>query len=238
MTSLLRVSVVAPEHSAWGRTELKLLVDDRDPVEPVFSEGPREDPDVLLGPTSPLLPGDEPREVMIAEADCTWGCCGAVFVRVRREGGEVVWDGWRNPDDNGLSLPEVRFDLAQYEAELARADRDRFWEWPGREVARLVRDGLREHPAVLDRWDSGVDWAQSFPGTRDQVDVTFTSPPRHVVDKHWRTTRESLEHKQFVLRFPVTEEPVERQAEHIIATLRDSDPRASAEVCGGYTAPK
>ena len=121
MVSRLRAFVVPPEDSAWDVTELRLLVDGQDVVGPVFGEGPWADPRALLGPDSPLLPGEEPREVMLAEAVCTWGCCGAVFVRVRRDGSEVVWDRWRNPDDGSLALAEVRFDLAQYEAELVRA---------------------------------------------------------------------------------------------------------------------
>ncbi|MEU0529646.1 hypothetical protein [Amycolatopsis tolypomycina] len=236
MISRLRTSVVLPADSAWDRVELKLWVDDRDVVGSVFAEGPGKDPDQLLGPDSPLLPGAEPREVMLAEAVCSWGCCGAVFVRVRREGDEVVWDEWRNPDDPGLSLPAVRFAPAQYEAELARADGMRFWEWPGRTVARLVRTRLAAEPEVLGQWNCGVHGATSLPDTRDQVELLFTSPPWDVVDDHFERTGEFAEFTQFRLRSPATWEPAEIQAERIIAELRDSDPRPRAEVCGGYTA--
>ena len=58
---------------------------------------------------------------MLAEAECAWGCCGAVFVRIRRDGNGIVWDRWRNPDDPDLALTAIRFDPAQYEAELSRA---------------------------------------------------------------------------------------------------------------------
>ncbi|MEJ2854260.1 MULTISPECIES: hypothetical protein [unclassified Saccharothrix] len=148
----------------------------------------------------------------------------------------MVWDRWRNPDDDGLSLPAVRFDLAQYDAELARAHRERSWEWPGRAVARLLRGRLGEESGVLGRWDCGLDWAQFFPDTRDQVDLTFTSPPRHVVDEQWRASGEPVEHDQFLMRFPVDEEPAEGQVDRIVAGLRGSDPRQSAKVCGGYPA--
>lgn len=86
--------MILPEESAWNLVETKLLVDDQDLIGPEFGEGPRLDPEILLGPDSPLLPEDEPREVMLAEAECTWGCCGAVFVRVSRDGDEIVWSEW------------------------------------------------------------------------------------------------------------------------------------------------
>lgn len=236
MVSRLRISVILPEDSAWNQMELTPLVDDLDMIEAAFDRGPRKDPDTLLGPDSRLLPGTEPHEVMLAEAECTWGCCGGIFVRVYREGGQVVWDRWRNPDDSGLSLAVVRFELAQYEAELARAHRERSWEWPGRTVARLLRDRLLADADVLGRWNSGIDWAHSLPDTRDQVDLTFTSPPRHVVHDHWKTTGQPLEHDQFRIRFPVSAEPAHDQAERIVAGLRGSDPRGNAERCGGYVA--
>ncbi|MGO1055198.1 hypothetical protein [Crossiella sp. CA198] len=125
MLSRLRVTVIRPADSAWDLAEVRLLVDDEDLLAPVFDRGPGKDPRALLGPDSPLLPGAEPREVMLAEAECTWGCCGAILVRVRRDGEQVVWDQWRDPDDDSLFLPEVRFDAARYAAELARAHRER-----------------------------------------------------------------------------------------------------------------
>lgn len=215
MTSRLSAVVVRPEESAWERVELKLLVDGRDVIGPVFDKGPWKDPDVLVGRL--LCAG----EVMLAEARCSWGCCGAIFVRVSRDGGEVVWDQWRNPDDGGLSLPTIRFDAAQYEAELARVDRS--WEWPGRTIARLVRAGAD----VFDRWNCSLDEALSFPDHRDRVRVTFTSPPR---------AADLIDHVQYLRWFPVTDEPADRQAERILATLRANDPRKNAEVCGGHKA--
>ncbi|MEU4253475.1 hypothetical protein AB0F15_39390 [Amycolatopsis sp. NPDC026612] len=236
MISRLRTSVILPKDSAWNRVELKLLVDDQDVVGSVFAEGPWADPDALLGPDSPLLPGAEPREVMLAEAECTWGCCGAIFVRIRRDGGDVVWDEWRNPDDPGLPLTAVRFDAAQYEAELARAHGTRFWEWPARTVARELRTRLREESDVLGRWNSGFHGATSLPGTREQIHLTFFSPPWDLIEDHRRRTGEVPDHTQFLARLPVTSEPAEVQAERIVAGLRAGDPRASAEVCGGHTA--
>ncbi|MBC6451691.1 hypothetical protein [Actinokineospora xionganensis] len=236
MSSRLITSVLLPVDSAWNTVELKLLVDDQDVIGKVFDRGPWRDPDALLGPDSPLLPADEPREVMLAEADCTWGCCGAVFVRVRRDGRQVVWDQWRNPDDSRLSMAEVRFDLAQYEAELARAHRERSWEWTGRAVARLVRARLRKESTVLARWNSGLEWTQSMFDAPGHVEVSFTSPPRHVVNDHWRATGELMDYIQFLARFPVSEEPAESQADRIVAALHGRDPRKDAVVCGGSPA--
>ncbi|MER5389131.1 hypothetical protein [Saccharopolyspora sp. NPDC002686] len=237
MSSSLSISVILPEDSAWNQVETKICVDGQDLIGPEFDEGPRLDPEVLLGPDSPLLPEDEPREVMLAEAECTWGCCGAVFVRISRDGDQIVWDEWRNPDSE-LSLPEIRFDSAQYEAELARADRERSWEWSGWTVARLLTSRLREEPSVLWQWDSSLDWGRSRPDTRDHVDLAFTSPPRQVITDRWRDSGELIDYDQFLVRFQVSPELPGKQVERIVEELRASDPRKQAEVCGGYRAPR
>lgn len=122
----LTVAIIDPPEAQWpNHVELRLLVDGRDVIADVFDRGPNEDPDRLLGPDSPLLPDRHPHETRVAEAICTEGCCGAIYVRVRRDGDTIVWDQWRNPDNPQFSLPAFRFDVAQYEAELARVHEDR-----------------------------------------------------------------------------------------------------------------
>ncbi|WP_017973914.1 hypothetical protein [Actinopolyspora halophila] len=237
MPSHLNISVVLPEDSTWNEVETKFLIDGRDVIEPEFDTGPCLEPDMLLGPDGPLLPTDHPREVMLAEAECTWGCCGAVCVRVRRDGDQVVWDRWHNPDDDDFSSAEVRFDSEQYEAELARAHAERSWEWPGRTVARLLRTRLRAEPTALGRWNSSLGRTGSSIRTPNRVEMTFTSPPRDVVRDNLRTHGDfPQEYTQFRMRFPVRKEPAERQAERIVAKLRTTDPRKKAKVCGGWFA--
>ncbi|NYH79849.1 hypothetical protein FHR84_003187 [Actinopolyspora biskrensis] len=187
MPSHLNVSVVLPEDSTWNEVETKFLIDGRDVIDPEFDTGPCLDPDMLLGSDSPLLPAKQPREVMLAEAECAWGCCGAVYVRVRRDGDQVVRDRWHNPDDDDFSLAEVRFDSEQYEAELARAHAERSWEWPGRTVARLLRTRLRAEPTALGQWNSSLGRTGSSIRTPNRVEMMFTSPSRDVVRDHLRT---------------------------------------------------
>lgn len=238
VVSRLSTAVVLPENSRWNALELRLLVDDQDVVGSVFDAGPGMDPDTFLGPDSPLLPADEPRELMLAEAPCTWGCCGAIFVRIHRDGSQVVWDGWRNPDDQDLLVNEVRFDRAQYEAELARAHGERGWEWLGWTVARLLRTKLRQEPSVLGQWNSSFGGVGSPVDACDRVKLTFFSPPRQAQDDYYRRVGQPMEFQQFLMQFLVNDEPAENQAERILAMLRAKDPRRNAEVCGGYPFPQ
>jgi hypothetical protein len=230
----LAVTVVLPQDSFWGRVELRCLIDGRDVVGEVFDKGPGQDPDELVGPDSLLLANAGPVEVRLAEAVCTWGCCGAIAVRVRRENGQIVWDRWYNPDVDSVPLGEFRFDADQYQAELIRADRDRDWEWPGGTVARLLRTSLAADPAVMAHWNSSVDFIQSRPSSRHEVEIVFTSPPRQVLVEYAKLFGRPMEHSQFRWRAPVTAEPPTVQAQRILSTLCTQDPRRNAEVCGGY----
>ncbi|HEU5159017.1 MAG TPA: hypothetical protein VFU43_18620 [Streptosporangiaceae bacterium] len=235
MPNRLDIAVISPEDSPWRQLELRFLIDGDDVLEQVFDAGPGADPDRLLGPDGLLPAAEGATMVRLAEAVCSWGCCGCINVRIHREGDQIVWDQWHNPDADGVPLGEFRFDVAQYEAELLRARQDRAWEWPGRAIARLTEALLVARPEVLGRWNSGLDFVGSLPGKRGEVEVVFTSPPREVIHEHWEQYGRPLEHTQYKLRFPVTVEPAEIQAERIVTTLRTGDPRANAETCGGYT---
>lgn len=94
----VRVAVGAHPHMP-DAVELQLWVDGQDLVAPVFDVGPNEDPDKLLGSRGTLMPAHEARENKLAEASCTEGCCGAIYVRIRRDGDQIVRDSWRNPGD-------------------------------------------------------------------------------------------------------------------------------------------
>lgn len=212
------VVVLTPEQSSWDQVELRFLVDGRDVVGEVFQEGPGPDPDEVLGADSRLR-SVSPQVVCLAEAICTWGCCGGVEVRVRVEGDQVVWDSWHNPDDE-LDLGEFRFDLARYTAELDRAHRDRQWEWQGRVVARMVSDALAADPSLLERWDCRLSFTGSYPDSRREVSIVFVSGTQ----ERWT---------QFRLRTPITREADEVQVERVLDLLRTTDPRRVAEVCGG-----
>ncbi len=232
MSSRLSLAIIAPEASAWNMVELGVIVDGRDVVGAVFDQGPRKDPDDLLGPGSPLLPGDRPHEVRLAVAACAEECHGALYTRIRRDGDQVVWDRWRNPKAAHVALPVFRFEVQQYETELTRAHDDRGWEWPGWTVARLLRHALTREPAVLRDWNSSLDFVACSPVERGFVRVVFTSPPKTVLIEFARLFNHSLGYRQFRLRIPVTDAPPAVQAAQALALLRAGDPRDSAEICG------
>ncbi|WP_328790019.1 MULTISPECIES: hypothetical protein [unclassified Streptomyces] len=148
---------VAVVHDApdSNSVETRILVDGLPLLPALFGNGPGNAPEYLID-NGALRAGPEPREVRLAEASCTEGCCGALYVTIRRDGAEVVWDGWRGAV--GAPPPAYRFDAAAYDAELERAERDHSWCWPARRTARLIAAGLRERPDLLERWDLGVIW--------------------------------------------------------------------------------
>jgi hypothetical protein len=209
-------TVVPPDTSQWQRMELRPVVDGQDVLGAVFSLGPGEDPDLVLGPDSPLLPGDTPRRVRIAETDCTEGCCGALHVRIRQDGDHVVWDQWENTSDGHDPTVEFRFDVEQYRADLDRLHVDRSWEWPGVRLAATVRHALG--PSVLDRWDCSVSHVTGYRAT---VDVTFFTPSLR--------GRRRGEFTRLRRSFAVTDEPFDVQTEEIVNAFQTADPREGAE---------
>lgn len=119
--SSIRIEVVAAEH--WGvDTAVRVLIDGRDVISEGFVSGPGLPPEVLLRPNGVLRAGAEAREVVLAEAECTPDCCGALCVTIRREGESVVWGGWRDVNGPAPLLPEFRFAAGEYDAEVSRAE--------------------------------------------------------------------------------------------------------------------
>lgn len=78
--------VVPPLGSRHGAVECRPIINGRDILADVFDGGPADDPRYLLGSDAPLHATDTPREVRLAQAECTEGCCGAVYVTIRRQG--------------------------------------------------------------------------------------------------------------------------------------------------------
>uniref|UniRef100_A0AAU2JRE0 HEAT repeat domain-containing protein n=1 Tax=Streptomyces sp. NBC_00049 TaxID=2903617 RepID=A0AAU2JRE0_9ACTN len=168
----LHIEVVADDPADAPAVETRILVDGRPLVTALFGSGTAHAPEYLLD-AGRLRAAAEPREVQLAEADCTEGCCGALYVTVRRDGDEVVWGEWRGAA--GPTAPELRFEAAAYDAEVARAEQDHSWCWPARNTARLITAGLRERPELTARWDvepgrAGTAWSEP-----DTVEVWFTA---------------------------------------------------------------
>jgi len=110
------------------------------------------DPDDILVEPCPLLPGDTPHPAVIGRCDCGVIGCGSVEVTIASDGQLVAWTSERRTIG-------VRFDVAQYTAEVQRALHDHSWETPDRTAARLIktsvdRERLAESGLELE-WASG-----------------------------------------------------------------------------------
>ncbi|GAA4896293.1 hypothetical protein ACFPM3_15885 [Streptomyces coeruleoprunus] len=232
----LRIEVAVPDPAQSAMVETRFLIDGRPLVPEAFREGPGDSPAALLD-RGLLRATEEPRDVRLAEAYCTEGCCGALHVTVSREGDEVVWGGWRRPAPSygprpPRELPEIRFDAAEYDAEVARAERDRSWVWPAWATARLIGAGLRERPGLLTRWDAESGRAVTDYRSPDTTEVYFTFRPglaagREDRDGPWL---------QFVWRIPEDGTPPEERAAAALHRLATSDPKTYAQLTGGTRA--
>ncbi|MFE5208907.1 hypothetical protein [Streptomyces sp. NPDC056600] len=217
---------VPPLGTSQGAVECRPVVDGRDLLAGVFDKGPAEDPGRLLGPDSPLFATGTPRRVRIAEAECSEGCCGAVYVTVRREGGQVVRSDWRDPDDASFTLPELRFALDQYEAEIRRASADHRWEWPARTVARLLEERLRGHADRPGRFACELGSVSAWHREPDRITLLLFHPGRSAL-------REGRPWLRFRLALPVTDEAPADQVPRLEDLLTAEDPRRAGDVCGG-----
>ncbi|SCL14579.1 hypothetical protein GA0070616_0481 [Micromonospora nigra] len=219
----IRVTVADPARAT--AVETRILVDDRPVVAEVFTAGPAEPPEHLLGPDHRLHADVEPHEVRLAEADCTEGCCGALYVTIQRCGDQVVWRDWRNPDAAGLTLRPFTFDAAQYDTEIARAESDHSWEWHERTVARLVGQRLREDPELLGRWDCCPGWVEARPNDSGRVHVSYFHPrPPSAGEQPWL---------QFVAVLDVAAGDPAKAAGGVVSALCDGDPRRQGRLAGG-----
>ncbi|MEV6602118.1 hypothetical protein AB0M36_35490 [Actinoplanes sp. NPDC051346] len=226
MTSRLQLRIVVPDLQHRGGTvQVRPVIDGRDILE-VFPEGPGAQPEKLLAPDGPLTAAAQPHEVCLATAKCTEECCGALYVSIRRDGDQVVWGAWRNPDDEALELPEFRFDAAEYDRELRDAGADTSWEWPARTVARLLGQRLREEPGLLARWDCELHAVVAWPWQRDDVTVLFFHPGLPAAGESWPW-------QQFKLNLPVGHGDPADEVARLVDQLVTTDPRQAGQRCGG-----
>lgn len=70
-----------PEYA--GAVETRIFIGDRPIVVEAFTAGSAEPPEYLLGLDHRLHADVEPHEVRLAEAECTEGCCGALYVTIQ-----------------------------------------------------------------------------------------------------------------------------------------------------------
>jgi hypothetical protein len=229
-THRLTLRVVVPDFSQRGAAvEVRPLVDGEDILGEVFTEGPGEDPKHLLSADVPLTATTRPREVRLATATCTEGCCGALYVTIRREGDHVVWTGWRNPDKAEVGLLEFRFDAQQYQAEVERATTDYSWEWPARTIARLLETNLAARTDWLSRWECELGFVSALPWEPNEISIFFFHPGRPCRS----AIEEGRPWLQFRMVASVSDNNPADQAETLTEQLVAGDPRQAAEVCGG-----
>ncbi|MGW0859127.1 hypothetical protein [Streptomyces sp. NPDC002690] len=227
-TGRLSVEATVRDPEYRGPVETRLLIGGRPLVPEYFGRGPARPPGELLAGGG-LRASAEPREVLVAEAWCTEGCCGALYVTIRREGEEVVWSDWRRSLGTGPSPGEERFDALAYDAEIERAEADRGWEWPGAATMRLVEEGLRARPDLLTRWDLRQGWTGTDFRDPDANTLSFTYWPglaegRRDRDGPWL---------QFVWHVPDDGAPPAERAAAVLHRLAIEDPKGYAEVAGG-----
>ncbi|WP_146246821.1 hypothetical protein [Actinoplanes xinjiangensis] len=219
----LRVVVPAPPRSR-GPVQVRPVIDGRDILNE-FPAGPGHEPETMLATLGPLTARAQPREVSLATADCTEGCCGALYVTVRRDGDSVVWGEWRDPEDDDIELPEFRFDAAEYDRELRRAAADTSWEWFARTVARLLGRRLRETPEVLARWDCELQAVVAWPWQRGIVTVLLYHP-------HRSSATQNTPWRQLLLHLPVEPGDPEGEAKRLADRIAVMDPRHAGSPSG------
>ncbi|WP_369147452.1 hypothetical protein [Streptomyces sp. R44] len=222
--SRLRIEVAVADPGDPDAVETRFLVDGRPFVPWAFGPGPGDVPERTLD-TGALRAGDEPREVRLAEAYCSEGCCGALYVTVRREGRYVVWGDWSRPGaPRGLpDLPVLRFDADAYDTEVARAEQDRGWSWPARDTARLIARGLRERPELLARWDLRQGWTGTDFGDPDTTVITYDDLPPTAGGAP------DVQPRQYVWLLPDDGTPPEQRAAAALRRFAEEDPRRYPE---------
>lgn len=212
----IRVVVPDPKPVGFPLVEARIVIDGVPVVAALFDKGPARSPEDLIH-NGHLRATSEPREVMLAEAYCTEECCGGLYVTIVREGAEVVW---RYRDGE-----EVRFDAAEYDREVARAEQDHSWEWPAMTLARLVTEELRTDPTILGRWDCALDWCTAWLKDGDTTRLVFGHPAHTASpDDPWM---------QFGLVIDVQGRDPATLAREIIESTRHTDPKTVAEMIGG-----
>ena len=224
MGQRLQIAVVVPDPGSRGDVQTRILVGGRPVVAAAFEKGPPFPPETLLT-CGRLRATAEPREVRLAEAYCTEGCCGALYVTVVLDGDTVVWRDWRGYTSSA-SPPELRFAAEQYDAELTRAETDRTWEWPARAIARLLRARLAAQPDLLTRWQCtpGSTWARADEPAQVRVSFIYPQQPTLPETQPWL---------QFQHIIAIDSTPPAEQVAHIVEQMASVDPKTQATVVGG-----
>ena len=159
---------VDPGREDWPRTTI--LVEGRDLFGLDGSIG--FDPDDLFAKSEPLIPSNPLNRIAVYRCSCGEAGCSCVAPLITRVGAEVHWSDFRNfvgvystpetpssPEGGStLPIPTLRFDSAQYEAEVERASEDRSWESYGRRVTRHFKRQFSFEALAKDFPNHRFDW--------------------------------------------------------------------------------
>lgn len=152
----------------------------------------------LLVPSNQLVAATEARRVVVARCTCGEPGCGSTEALITRVGDVVHWEWFVDvPLDR-----DVRFDAAQYDAEVTRIGNDSSWQRPVDTVSRLVVEAVHREQIIPEGTE--LSWAAA-----DHRD-----PRKFLVALFARDER-----FQIFLRFPI-EEPPEQLADVVLRALR------------------
>ena len=191
--------------SAYGR-QLLIAIDNS--LELRHWGGLGMEPDLLLNPEMPLLPGGtgEPVDVVVQRCGCGEAGCASLTAAITSSGDTVHWSDFR--DHRGpVDLGPFTFDATEYESEVRRAHQERDWESRAERIARLVTDRLRpEHGAR----PLSFEWAASWSPTT--VEVSYFEYRQNPTAGHTRPFGPPPNASGW---YSVAVEPNERSEQHI-----------------------
>ncbi|QSB06685.1 hypothetical protein [Natronoglycomyces albus] len=221
---------VGPPSGPHGAT-VEFLIDGMPLVANLFQRGSGAGPSTLLSGHSPLLVTAQPREVSLAEAWCTAGCCGQLWAKMWLDDAEtVVWEVRDSLAAQG-EVTVYRFDAAAYQAEVARAHGEWDWEWPAARVARQVATRLEDDPHLLGQWNCTSGWADSYHREPTQLRVLFTFPATastfedHLLQFVYDATIDDAA--------VVDDDAVTKVVDQICSRFEETNPTSISRVCGG-----
>lgn len=232
----LAIRIAVPPPGSPGDVRTHLLIDGVPLVPSRFGLGLPRIPERFLNVEGSLRATVDSREVVLAEAECTEGCCGALRVRIRRDEtrGRVEWETWRTRGAQGE--PErFSFDDAAYDAEIARAAGDFAWEWPARRAARLLRERIEAEPELMSRWGCRFGSVNSWNFERSVLKLHFAYPeaPSSSSDRPWLQFEYKVEIPDAAM---VDGDAVAVLVDRIVKQFRETDPKWFATIIGGSRA--
>jgi hypothetical protein len=233
----LAIRVVAPQPGTDGDVRTHLLIDGMPLIPRVFVLGGPAAPEWVLHSGEGLRATGAPREVELAQADCSEVCCGTMRAEIRRDddaAGRVEWEIWLTRQAHE-HRERFSFDAAAYDAEVARATGDVSWEWPARRAARILGQRLRVEPGLMSRWGCRPGWAGSWNRERSLLRLHFLygEGEPFATDLPWLQFEYQAEVPDSSV---VDDDAIDAAVDRIVKQFTETDPKTLSRVCGGSRA--